>query len=217
MTRLLLPVCLLVLPALAAGQAPSATDTARALQQKYDRVKDFTADFSHLYEGGVLKRKTTEQGTVAIKKPGKMRWEYRAPEKKTFVSDGRMIYSYIPADKQVISSDAPREDEATTAVLFLAGKGNLVRDFDVTFADPPSADRVALRLNPRQKQRDYDWLVITVDRATMQIRALTAADQQGGRSTFQFTNYRENTGLSDSVFAFKIPKGTDVIRAGSIR
>ena len=164
MTRLLLPVCLLVLPALAAGQAPSATDTARALQQKYDRVKDFTADFSHLYEGGVLKRKTTEQGTVAIKKPGKMRWEYRAPEKKTFVSDGRMIYSYIPADKQVISSDAPREDEATTAVLFLAGKGNLVRDFDVTFADPPSADRVALRLNPRQKQRDYDWLVITVDR-----------------------------------------------------
>ena len=217
MTRLFLPVCLLVLPALAAGQAPSATDTARALQQKYDRVKDFTADFSHLYEGGVLKRKTTEQGTVAIKKPGKMRWEYRAPEKKTFVSDGRMIYSYIPADKQVISSDAPREDEATTAVLFLAGKGNLVRDFDVTFADAPSADRVALRLNPRQKQRDYDWLVITVDRATMQIRALTAADQQGGRSTFQFTNYRENTGLSDSVFAFKIPKGTDVIRAGSIR
>ena len=217
MTRLLLPVCLLVLPALAAGQAASATDTARALQQKYDRVKDFTADFSHLYEGGVLKRKTTEQGTVAIKKPGKMRWEYRAPEKKTFVSDGRMIYSYIPADKQVISSDAPREDEATTAVLFLAGKGNLVRDFDVTFADPPSADRVALRLNPRQKQRDYDWLVITVDRATMQIRALTAADQQGGRSTFQFTNYRENTGLSDNVFEFKIPKGTDVIAAGSIR
>ena len=217
MTRLFLPACLLVLPALAAGQAASATDTARALQQKYDRVRDFTADFSHLYEGGVLKRKTTEQGTVAIKKPGKMRWEYRAPEKKTFVSDGRKIYSYIPADKQAIVSDAPREDEATTAVLFLAGKGNLVRDFDVTFADAPSADRVALRLNPRQKQRDYDWLVVTVDRASMQIRALTAADQQGGRSTFQFTNYRENTGLSDNVFEFKIPKGTDVIAAGSIR
>ena len=217
MTRLFLPACLLVLPALAAGQAPSATDTARALQQKYDRVKDFTADFSHLYEGGVLKRKTTEQGTVAIKKPGKMRWEYRVPEKKTFVSDGRKIYSYIPADKQAIVSDAPREDEATTAVLFLAGKGNLVRDFDVTFADAPSADRIALRLNPRQKQRDYDWLVVTVDRASMQIRALTAADQQGGRSTFQFTNYRENTGLSDNVFEFKIPKGTDVIAAGSIR
>jgi outer membrane lipoprotein carrier protein len=217
MTRLFLPVCLLVLPALAAGQAPSAADTARALQQKYDRVKDFTADFSHTYEGGVLKRKTTEQGTVAVKKPGKMRWEYRVPEKKTFVSDGVKIYSYIPADKQAIVSDAPREDEATTAVLFLAGKGNLLRDFDVTFADAPAADRIALRLNPRQKQRDYDWLVVTVDRASMQIRALTAADQQGGRSTFQFTNYKENTGLADNVFEFKIPKGTDVIQAGSIR
>ena len=87
----------------------------------------------------------------------------------------------------------------------------------MTFTDAPSADRIALRLNPRQKQRDYDWLVVTVDRASMQIRALTAADQQGGRSTFQFTNYRENTGLSDNVFEFKIPKGTDVIAAGSIR
>jgi outer membrane lipoprotein carrier protein len=217
MTRLFLPVWLLIMPALSAGQAPTAVDTARALQQKYDRVKDFTADFSHTYEGGVLKRKTTEQGTVAVKKPGMMRWEYRVPEKKTFVSDGHTIYSYIPADKQAIVSDAPREDEATTAVLFLAGKGNLLRDFDVTFADAPAADRVALRLNPRQKQRDYDWLVITVDRASMQIRALTAADQQGGRSTFQFTNYKENTGLADNVFVFKIPKGTDVIKAGSIR
>ena len=217
MTRLFVPACLVVLPALAAGQAPSAVDTARSLEQKYERVKDFTADFSHTYEGGVLKRKTTEQGTVAIKKPGKMRWEYRAPEKKTFVSDGRQIYSYIPADKQAIVSDVPREDAATTAVLFLAGKGNLLRDFDVTFASAPAADRIALKLNPRQKQRDYDWLVVTVDKATMQIRALTAADRQGGRSTFQFTNYRENTGVADKVFEFKIPKGTDVIRAGSIR
>jgi outer membrane lipoprotein carrier protein len=217
MTRLFLPLCLLVLPALAVGQAPSASDTARALQQKYDRVKDFTADFSHTYEGGVLKRKTTEQGTVSIKKPGKMRWDYRAPEKKLFVSDGRQIYSYIPADKQVITSEVPPEDEATTAVLFLAGKGNLLRDFDVTFADAGATDRVALRLDPRQKQRDYDWLIVTVDRASMQIRALSAADQQGGRSTFQFTNYRENTGMADNVFEFKIPKGTDVIRAGSIR
>lgn len=217
MTRLFLPLCLLVLPALAVGQAPNASDTARALQQKYDRVKDFTANFSHTYEGGVLKRKTTEQGTVAIKKPGKMRWEYRTPEKKLFVSDGRRIYSYIPADKQVIQSQAPSDDEATTAVLFLAGKGNLLRDFDVAFADAGAADRVALRLNPRQKQRDYDWLIVTADRASMQIRGLTAADQQGGRSTFQFTNYRENTGLADNVFEFKIPKGTDVIQAGSIR
>lgn len=215
MTRLLLPVLSLLLPAIAAGQArPAATETARALQQRYDRVKDFSADFTHSYEGGVLKKKSTEKGTVQIKKPGKMRWEYLSPEKKTFVSDGRKIYSYVPADKQVILSDVPSDDEATTAVLFLAGKGNLLRDFDVSYTDAPSADTTALKLNPKQKQRDYDWLIVVVDRASLQIRGLTAADQQGGRSTFQFTSYRENTGIADSVFTFKIPRGTDVLIAG---
>jgi outer membrane lipoprotein carrier protein len=196
-----------------AAAQPSALDTARALQQKYDRVADFTADFTHVYEGGVLKKKASERGTVQIKKPGKMRWDYTTPDKKEFVSDGHKIYSYIPADKQVIVATVPPDDQATTAVLFLAGKGNLTRDFTVSYADGPSPDAFALRLEPRMKQRDYDWLILVVDRATMQIRALTAADQQGGRSTFTFTNYRENTGVADKVFDFKIPRGTDVVYA----
>jgi outer membrane lipoprotein carrier protein len=218
MTRILVPVLLALAPVLAAAQPrPPAADAARKLQQKYDLVKDFSADFTHTYEGGVLKRKTTERGTVQIKKPGRMRWEYTAPEKKTFVSDGTRMYSYVPADKQVIESAVPAADEATTAVLFLAGKGNLPRDFDVSYVETTIPGAVALRLDPRQKQRDYDWLVVTVDEKTMQIRALTASDQQGGRSTFAFTNYRENTGIADNVFAFKIPRGADVIHAGTPR
>ena len=196
---------------------PPAVEVARALQQKYDRVTDFTADFTHVYEGGVLKKRASERGTVQIKKPGKMRWDYTAPEKKQFVSDAHKIYSYIPADKQVIISSVPSDDQATTAVLFLAGKGNLTRDFSVSYADSPSTDATALRLDPRQKQRDYDWLILVVDKATLQIRGLTAADQQGGTSTFTFTNYRENTGVADKVFEFKIPRGTDVLYADSAR
>jgi outer membrane lipoprotein carrier protein len=216
MIRLLLPALLLIAPVAATAQArPAAVDAAKAVQQKYDRVKDFTADFSQTYEGGVLKKKTTERGTVQIKKPGRMRWEYTTPDKKTFVSDGRKIYSWVPADKQVIVSAVPPDDEATTAVLFLAGKGNLTRDFNVSYAEGAAADTWALRLDPKQKQRDYDWLIVGVDPKTLQIRSLTAADQQGGRSTFEFSNYRENTGIADSVFTFKIPRGADVITAGS--
>lgn len=218
MVRILLSLLVAFVPAAVSGQSrPPAADFARTLQEKYERVKDFTADFTHTYEGGVLKRKSTERGTVQIKKPGRMRWEYTAPEKKTFVSDGVKIYSYVPADKQVIVSDVPAADEATTAVLFLAGKGNLLRDFNLSYVDSALPGAVALRMDPRQKQRDYDWLIVTVDPATMQIRGLTAADQQGGRSTFTFTNYRENTGLADNVFAFKIPRGADVINAGTPR
>lgn len=217
MTRLLLPVLLVIVPAAAGQTRPPAAETARALQQKYDKVKDFSADFAHTYEGGVLKRKSTERGTVVVKKPGRMRWEYTAPEKKTFVSDGRKIYSHVPADKQLIVSSVPADDEATTAVLFLAGKGNLTRDFNVSYVEGGGADTWTLRLDPKLTQRDYDWLVVEVDRTSLQIRGLTAADQQGGRSTFRFSNYRENTGVADSVFVFKIPKGTDVINAGSGR
>lgn len=196
---------------------PAAVDTARAVQQKYDRVTDFTADFTHVYEGGVLKKKAEEHGTVQIKKPGKMRWEYTVPDKKEFVSDGRKIYSYIPADKQVIIATMPSDDQATTAVLFLAGKGDLTRDFNVSYADGASPDSISLRLEPRRKQSDYDWLILVVDRETLRIRELTAADQQGGRSTFRFTNYRENTNVADKVFDFKIPRGTDVMYADSAR
>jgi outer membrane lipoprotein carrier protein len=214
----LLPLILLLLvPAQAGAQTrPSAVETARALQQKYDRVKDFTADFTHTYEGGVLKKKVSERGTVRIKKPGRMRWDYTAPDKKVFVSDGRKIYSYIPADKQVVVSDMPGDHDATPAVLFLAGKGDLTRDFTVSYAaSGESPDTWALKLDPKQKQGDYDWLVVVVDRQTLQIRSLTAAEQEGGRSSFAFTNYRENAGVDDKAFEFKIPRGVDVITANS--
>src|SRR6266851_4829088 len=113
----------------------SADQLARALQKKYDAVKDFTADFVHTYEGGVLKTRVSERGRVLIKKPGKMRWEYRAPEEKLFVSDGVKIYSYLPQDKQVIVGSIPQDNNASMPALFLAGKGDLVRDFTPSLAD----------------------------------------------------------------------------------
>src|SRR6476469_8357383 len=66
--------------------APDAL--AKSLQQRYQGIKDFTADFVHSYRGGVLKTQTQERGTVSVKKPSRMHWTYTAPEKKEFVSDG---------------------------------------------------------------------------------------------------------------------------------
>lgn len=200
------------------AQAPSRppSDVARAVQQRYDTVRDFTAKFVHTYEGGVLRKKVTERGEVQIKKPGRMRWEYTDPEKKLFVADGSQIYSYIPADRQVIISPLPKTDQATTAALFLTGKGNLVRDFTVTLGDLPGAPAGAtvLKLVPRQAERDYETLLLAVN-GRDQIQVLSAADRQGGRSTFTFSDIKENTGLADKIFTFKIPRGADVVRSGS--
>ena len=75
-----------------------------------------------------------------------MRWTYTKPEEKIFVSDGLKLYSYIPADKQVYVATVPPGDQASTPALFLAGKGNLMRDFTVAPATRPGCAR---RQRPR--------------------------------------------------------------------
>jgi len=191
-------------------------ELARQLQAKYEQVRDFTADFEHTYEGGVLRQKVTERGKVQVKKPGKMRWTYTAPEKKEFVSDGRKIYSYVPEDRQVIVSTVPPADQASSPILFLAGKGSLLRDFKASHAQVPGVGpgEQALKLVPLTPQEEYDSIVLVVDRTNLQIRRLVTADAQGGTSSFVFRNLKENVGLPDTTFSFTVPRGVDVITDG---
>jgi outer membrane lipoprotein carrier protein len=202
----------------AAAAPPTASELAAALQRKYDGVKDFAADFVHAYEGGVLRKQITERGKLQVKKPGKMRWEYTAPEEKLFVSDGVKMYSYIKQDKQVIVSDVPAADQATTPTLFLAGKGSLTRDFTPSLVDAPVGSppgSQGLKLVPKTRQREYDWLTLVVDPVSLAIRGLVTVDAQGGTSRFSFTNMKENVGMTDKAFEFKMPRGVDVVHASS--
>jgi outer membrane lipoprotein carrier protein len=199
-------------PATATGESASAL--AARLQARYDAIKDFTADFTQTYEGGVLRRKTTEAGTVLVKKPGRMRWEYKTPEEKLFVSDGRKLYVWIPADRQVTVSALPTDDAPATPVLFLLGRGQLTRDFTPSIATGiPGAlpGTLALQLVPKSAVPDYDRLTLVVDQATLGLRMLIARDSQGGTSTFVFSRLKENVGLSDARFSFTIPRGADVV------
>lgn len=218
-----LPAALLAVLA-ASLDVPAAVDTgdplalASALQRKYDAVRDFSADFVHTYEGGVLRKKISESGHLLVKKPGRMRWTYTDPERKVFVSDGVKMYSYIPADRQVYVASVPAQDQATTPALFLTGKGNLLRDFEVSAAEAPAdaaAGAAALRLVPRIKERDYDSLVLVVDRESLDLQMLMSEDRQGGRSTFAFSHLKENIGVRDREFEFKIPRGVEVITGAS--
>ena len=211
--------CALVVTVSAAA-APTAPELAAALQRKYDGVRGFTADFVHTYRGGVLNRQLTKRGRVTIKKPGKMRWEYTAPDRELFVSDGVKMYSYIPADRQVIVSDVPETDSAPTPALFLAGKGNLSRDFQPSLTELPEgapSGGQALKLVPKTPQSDYDWLVLVVDPATLAMQGLSYGDPQGGTSSFVFSNLKENPGIADKEFDFKPPRGVDVVTGSSVR
>jgi outer membrane lipoprotein carrier protein len=194
----------------------TASELASALQKRIDTIKDFSTDFTHAYQGGVLRKQISERGRLIVKKPGKMRWDYTAPEQKQFVSDGVKMYSYIPQDKQVVVASVPPEDQATTPTLFLAGKGSLTRDFTASLVDAPAGmppGTRGLKLVPKARQPDYDWLTLVVDPGTLAIRGLQTVDAQGGTSTFSFTNLKENVGIADKEFTFKIPRGVDVVSA----
>ena len=189
---------------------PSAADLAKQLQAHYSTVRDFTADFTHTYRGGALKQTFSERGDVRVKKPRRMYWTYTAPEKKEFVSDGTRVYSYIRADRIVYVSDMPGGNEGSTAVSFLAGEGDLTKDFKASVPAVQPDGVWQLDLLPRTSQPDFVSLTLVVDRKSLALRGLTSVDQQAGTSSFTFTRLRENVGLADNQFAFKIPKGVEV-------
>lgn len=193
--------------------ALSPADLAARIQARYDGVRDFSAEFVQTYEGGLLRQRSTERGTVVVKKPGRMRWTYTSPEQKLFISDGQRTFYYVPEDRQVIVGKVPTEDQATTAVLFLVGKGKLTRDFVVTSAQIGGAPQgtVAVRLDPKETERDYEWLALVVDQGTYALRMLVAGDAQGGKSSFTFTKIRENTNPPDRLFSFDVPRGVAVV------
>jgi len=198
------------------AQTTDPVALAAKVQQRYNGIKDIQGDFVQTYEGGVLRTKTSERGTVAIKRPGKMRFTYLKPEKKEFVSDGNRLYSHLVADKQVIVSPAPGPDQGDIPAMFLAGQSDLARDYTPSFTPLPGAATglVTLKLVPRKKSEEYESIGIGVDPKTLQIQFLTAVDIQGGRSSFSFSNLKENRGLTDKQFEFRIPRGVDVVTNG---
>jgi outer membrane lipoprotein carrier protein len=206
------PLHALVLAALlAAAPANTATspeDLARRVQARHQQVSDLRASFVQRYRSGVLGRSVTERGTLWLKRPGRMLWQYEQPEKKTFVSDGTTFSFYVPADKQVVQR-AQGGDDGLPGLL-LSGRGELTRDFDVGLEPSPRAGLQRLRLVPRKAQPEIERAYLDVDPAG-RILAIEVVDAQGDRSQFEFSDMRENIGLKDELFRFEVPRGVEVV------
>jgi outer membrane lipoprotein carrier protein len=195
---------------IAGAQAPAAADLAARVQARYDTIRDFTADFTQRQTSPLLPKPVIERGEVKIKKPGRMRWVYATGDRNQVISDGTTIYAYFPQDRHVSPTPMPRGDDASTALLFLAGRGNITRDFTASLPAEQPAGEWRLTLRPRTKEADFETLTLEVDRASLAFRGLVVVDQQGGVSAFRFTSMRENRGLADSEFTFVIPRGVEV-------
>src|SRR5437899_2309244 len=197
----------LATPAAPAVPSTPAEDLVRRLEERQRSVNDLTARFVQTYRSGVIGREVVERGVVSIKQPGRMRWEYREPEKKTFVSDGKTFYFYVPADRQAIVRD--QAGDRGVPALLLSGQGNLLEQFETGIeTGPPGLTR--LRLVPRKPDPEILKVFVDLDDAA-RIHAIHVFDAQGNLSRFDFADIRENVGLKDRLFRFEIPRGVEVV------
>jgi outer membrane lipoprotein carrier protein len=198
----------MALPAAAASpkEAEDALALARRIQARHQTIRDMKARFTQTYVSTLLGRQVVEHGTLAVKRPGRMRWEYQEPEKKLFVSDGKTSYFYVPSDKQVIVHEAT--GDRGVALQLLSGRSDLLAEFQV-FAVPHEASRV--HLVPRKADAEIKEAEVEAD-ADGRIRRLEVLDLQGNRSEFRFDDVKEDVGLSDRLFQFEIPKGVEVVQ-----
>ena len=180
---------------------------ARRLDQRHRALGGLSARFTQTYRSGLLGREVVERGVVQIKRPGRMRWEYHQPEKKTFVCDGTNFYFYVPADRQVIVREQAGARGLPT--LLLSGQGAIADQFEVAFEAGPSAGR-SLRLTPRRPDPEIESVRLDLD-ARERIVGLEVLDVQGNRSTFRFDDLREGQRLPDRLFRFDIPAGVEVV------
>jgi outer membrane lipoprotein carrier protein len=182
-----------------------------ALQTKYNKISTLAADFAQVHTSR-SQRERRESGYLLLKKPGKMKWNYTTPEEKLFISDGKWLYEYVPADKYATRSSIKATGDLRAPFAFLLGQGNLRREFRrIEFAkeSPIKAGNKVLRLIPKHLQ-DFDELRVEFDPDTFQIARLSIIEPDSERSDFIFSNIRENVPAPSEEFKFKAPPGVEV-------
>ena len=191
---------------------PSVTAVARQVDQRYNRLQTLQADFTEIYQGSGMER--NESGRLWLKKPGKMRWEYRSPEEKLFVSDGRNGWLYLPAQNQVQKSSMKDLEDIRSPLAFLLGKTKLEKELSgLSFAPDLQTwhdGDVILRGAPKGlADRIREVLVeVAPDHQIVRIMLHGADDSI---TEYRFSNQKENVEIPNAQFRFIPPAGSEVI------
>jgi outer membrane lipoprotein carrier protein len=195
--------------------APSLEEAVNALEQAQRRVTDLKAPFQQAAYNKALNQTINARGTLYLRKPGRLRWEYQTPTPQQIVSDGTRLWIYTPELKQVNVSAAPVA-LAGPAGSFLEGLGQVREHFQPRFLNPAqpsdSEGLVVLDLAPKQPQPLLARLVISVDPKSWLVRQAVLHDELGNTVTVRFGETTVNSGLSESLFVFVPPPGVAVVQ-----
>jgi outer membrane lipoprotein carrier protein len=149
-----------------------------------------------------------------MKKPGKMRWEYRSPREKLFVSDGNDAWFYVPGDRQARKTSARKLDDIRSPLAFLLGKSKLekeLRGLSIASDDPPlQAGDVVLRGVPVSMADRVSEVLVEITPGH-QIARLVIHEVDGSSTEYRFTDQREDVAIADNRFHFSPPPGTETV------
>lgn len=228
MNTLLLTLVMATTPAAPSTALAPATTVAQPsldlqtvvdrMQKRYDQAKDFRARFSQNYSRAAVNRSTVSTGTVALKKPGRMRWDYEKPEPRMFVSNGQVLWLYEPSEKQAFKQEL-KNSQLPAALAFLMGKGKIVDEFDVAFAKETKHGRPGdyrLALTPKQPQSSYKSILFVVDPKEFLVRETLLMDPQGNTNHFVFDDMVVNDKVPDTLFKWMPPAGVRVVDTGQM-
>jgi outer membrane lipoprotein carrier protein len=197
----------LVLVLLSSATTPDASALGQRVQGYYEKTKDLEASFVQTYTYSAAGRSQTSRGTLRVKKPGKLRWDYVDPAKKTIVVNGSRLVQYEPEENQAYVDEHFDASAMSAAVTFLLGKGKLEREFDLS-----SEAGGKLVLTPKKADARVERVVLTVSESGEVIDTLVV-DGSGNVNEIAFQNLRRNVGLKDDVFVLDLPKDVHRVKA----
>jgi outer membrane lipoprotein carrier protein len=195
-----------------AGTPGDINSAAAAVDAHYNHLKTLQAEFTEVYRGAGMER--TESGILWLKKPGKMRWEYRSPREKVFLSDGATAWFYVPEDHQARRASAKKLEDIRSPLAFLLGKTKLEKELrGLSFAPdltPSEAGNVIMRGVPVGMEGRVSEIRIEVT-ADHRIARIVIEEEDGSATEYRFTEQKEDVAVADSKFQFNPPPGTEIV------
>jgi outer membrane lipoprotein carrier protein len=209
--RVLLGVAILLLLSGAIFAQTSVPKIAEEVDQHYNHLRTLQANFTEIYRGAGISRE--ESGTLWLKRPGKMRWEYQQPRQKFFISNGKQAWFYVPGEQQARRTAAKKLEDLRSPLGYLLGKTKLQKEFQgLSLApDVPSLrpGDVVLRGVPRFMQ-SVTQVVLEIG-PDGRIMRLVVDGADGSTTDYRFADQKENLPIADRQFQFTPPPGVQVI------
>jgi outer membrane lipoprotein carrier protein len=210
--RVAVLVSLLSAPLWAADAKPDIKNVAAAVDAHYNHLRSLEAEFTEVYRGSGMDR--TETGTLWLKKPGKMRWEYRSPKQKLFVSNGKDAWFYVPDDRQARKESAKKLEDVRSPLAFLLGKTKLEKELrGLSMAPdiaPQEAGNTMLRGVPTALADRVNEIILEIT-PEHKIARLIIQGADGASTEYRFTEQKEDVAIADGRFNFRAPAGTEVV------